>query len=144
MDFFLATCQALGIALAVGALAGALGPQGGISAVLEWVAAALGAAAGALSMSADDRSIIAGLVVGAVGGWLAARVISSIVFGAARRAESGFGGVGFVVAVAALVLAGLSILLPPVSLAALLGLGWLAIARRRRADRKHEGLRSLR
>ena len=144
MDFFFATCQALGIALAIGAIAGAIGPQGGISAVLEWVAAALGAAAAALSMSADDQSIIPGLVVGAVGGWLAARVISSIVFGAARRAETGFGGVGVVVAVAALVLAGLSILLPPVSLVALLALGWLAVARRRRADRKYEGLRSLR
>jgi hypothetical protein len=144
MDFLLAICQALGIALAIGALAGALGPQGGISAMLEWVAAAIGAAAGALSMSADDRSIIVGIVVGAFGGWLAARVISSIVFGAAKRAETGFGGVGVVVGVAALVLAGLSILLPPVSLVALLALGWLAIARRRRADRKYEGLRSLR
>jgi hypothetical protein len=144
MDFFLATCQALGIALAIGMLAGAIGPQGGISAVLEWVAAALGAAAAALSMSADDQTIIAGLVVGAIGGWLAARVVSSIVFGAAKRAEAGFGGVGFVVAAVALVLAALSILLPPISLVALLGLGWLALARRRRSDRKYEGLRILR
>ena len=144
MDFFLATCQALGIALAIGMVAGAIGPQGGISAVLEWVAAALGAAAGALSMSADDQTIIAGLIVGAVGGWLAARVISSIVFGAAKRSEAGFGGVGFVVGAVALVLAVLSILLPPISLIALLGLGWLAIARRRRAGRKYEGLRILR
>jgi hypothetical protein len=145
MDFFLAICQALGIALAIGALAGAAGPQGGTSALLEWVAAALGAAAGALSMSIDDQSIIGGIVVGAVGGWLAARVISSIVFGAAQRAEGGgFGTVGLIVSVAALVLAGLSILLPPVSLVALLALAWLAIARRRRSQRKYEGLRSLR
>ena len=144
MDFFLATCQALGIALAIGMVAGAIGPQGGISAVLEWVAAAFGAAAGALSMSADDQTIIAGLIVGAVGGWLAARVISSIVFGASKRAEAGFGGVGFVVGAVALVLAVLSILLPPISLIALLGLGWLALARRRRSERKHAGLRILR
>ena len=144
MDFFLAVCQALGIALAIGALAGAAGPQGGTSAILEWAAAVVGAAAAAWSMSIDDQSIIAGIVVGAVGGWLAARVISAIVFGATRRAESGFGTVGFIVSLAALVLAGLSILLPPVSLVALLGLGWLAIARRRRAQRKHEGLRILR
>jgi len=78
-----------------------------------------------------------------VGGWLAARVISSIVFGAAKRAESGFGGIGLVVSLAALALAGLSILLPPVSLVALLALAWLAIARRRRAQRKYEGLRIL-
>jgi uncharacterized paraquat-inducible protein A len=37
-----------------------------------------------------------------------------------------------------------SILLPPVSLAALAALLWLASARRRRAERKHEGLRVLR
>lgn len=144
MDYFLAICQALGIALAVGALAGAIGPQGGTSAVLEWVAAAVGAAAGAFSMSLDDRSVIGGIVVGAIGGWLAARVISSIVFGAAKRAESGFGWVGLIVAVAAAALVGLSILLPPVSLVALLALGWLAIARRQRAQREYEGLRILR
>jgi hypothetical protein len=130
MDYFLAICQGLGIALAIGALAGAAGPQGGTSAVLEWVAAAVGAAAAALSMSIDDQSIIGGIVVG--------------VFGAAKRAEGGFGAVGFIVSLAALALAGLSILLPPVSLAALLGLAWLAVARRRRAQRKHEGLRILR
>ena len=144
MDYFLAICQGLGIALAIGALAGATGPQGGTSAVLEWAAAAAAAAAAALSMSIDDQSIIGGIVVGAVGGWLAARVISSIVFGAAKRAEGGFGAVGFIVSLAALALAGLSILLPPVSLVALLALAWLAIARRRRAQRKHEGLRILR
>jgi hypothetical protein len=144
MDYFFAICQALGIALAVGALAGATGPQRGTSAMLEWVAAAVGAAAAALSMSIDDQSIIGGIAVGAVGGWLAARVISSIVFGAAKRTESGFGAVGFIVALAAAALVGLSILLPPVSLAALLALGWLALARRRRAQRKHEGLRILR
>jgi len=143
LDYFFAICQALGIALAVGALAGATGPQGGTSAVLEWLAAAVGAAAAALSMSIDDRSILGGIAVGAVGGWLAARVISSIVFGAAKRAESGFGGIGLVVSLAALALAGLSILLPPVSLVALLALAWLAIARRRRAQRKYEGLRIL-
>jgi phosphotransferase system glucose/maltose/N-acetylglucosamine-specific IIC component len=95
-------------------------------------------------MSIDDQSIIGGIVVGAVGGWLAARVISAIVFGAVKRAESGFGAVGFIVSLAALALAGLSILLPPVSLVALAALAWLAIARSRRAQRKHEGLRILR
>lgn len=143
MDYFFAICQALGIALAVGVLAGATGPQRGTSAVLEWVAAAVGAAAAALSMSIGDQSIIGGIAVGAVGGWLAARVISSIVFGAAKRAEGGFGAIGLIVSLAALALAGLSILLPPVSLAALLALAWLAIVRRRRAQRKYEGLRIL-
>ncbi|MEK6252426.1 MAG: hypothetical protein AABM43_10870 [Actinomycetota bacterium] len=144
MDYFFAICQALGIALAVGALAGATGPQGGAAAVLALVAAAAAAAVAALSMSIDDQSILGGIAVGAVGGWLAATVISAVVAGASRRAEGGVGAVGFIVALAAAALVGLSILLPPVSLAALLALGWLALARRRRAQRKYEGLRILR
>jgi hypothetical protein len=144
MDYFLAICQALGIALAIGSLAGATGPRGGTAPVLGLVAAAAGAAAGGLSMSIDDQSIIGGVAVGAVGGWLAASVISAVVAGASRRAEGGIGAVGFMVALAAAVLAGLSVVLPPVSLAALLALGWLAVARRRRAQRKYEGLRILR
>jgi hypothetical protein len=144
MDFFLAICQALGIALAVGALIGAVVPRGDNPAFLEWGAAAVAAVAGALSMSADDQTIIAGIVVGAIGGWLGARVISALVLSAARRAQGGPGSIALIVAVAALVLAGLSILLPPVSLLALLAVGWLGIARRRRAERKYEGLRILR
>jgi hypothetical protein len=144
MDYFLAICQALGIALSVGALAGASGPRGGTAAVLELAAAAAGAAAAGLSMSIDDQSILGGIAVGAVGGWLAATVIAAVVSGAATRTEGGVGAVGFIVALVAAALLGLSILLPPVSLAALLALGWLAIARRRRAQRKYEGLRILR
>jgi hypothetical protein len=144
MDFFLATCQALGIALAVGALIGAVVPRGENPAFLVWGAAAVAAAAGALSMSADDQTIVAGIVAGAIGGWLGARVISALVLGAARRAQGGPGSIALIVSVAALVLAGLSILLPPVSLVALLAVGWLGIARRRRAERKYEGLRILR
>jgi hypothetical protein len=144
LDYLFAICQALGIALAVGALAGATGPQGGAAAILALVGAVAGAAVAGLSMSIDDQSILGGIAVGAVGGWLAATVISAVVAGAARRAESGVGAVGFIVALAAAALVGLSILLPPVSLAALLALGWLALARRRRAQRKYEGLRILR
>jgi hypothetical protein len=144
MDYFLAICQALGIALAIGALAGASGPKGGAAALLELVAAAAGAAAAGLSMSIDDQSILGGIAVGAVGGYLAAMVLSDVVAGAARRAEGGVGAVGFILALSAAALVGLAILVPPVSLAALLGLGWLAAARRRRAQRKYEGLRILR
>jgi hypothetical protein len=144
MDYFLAICQALGIALSVGALAGASGPRGGTAAVLEFAAAAAGAAAAGLSMSIDDQSIIGGIAVGAVGGWLAGTVIAAVVSGAARRSDGGVGAVGFIVALAAAALLGLSILFPPLSLAALLALGWLAISRRRRAQRKYEGLRILR
>ncbi|MEK6278063.1 MAG: hypothetical protein AABM29_08630 [Actinomycetota bacterium] len=144
MDYFLAICQALGIGLAIGALAGAVGPEGGAAAILELAAAAAGGAAAALSMSAEEQSVFGGIAVGAVGGYLAAMVLSSLVAGAGRRSEGGVGAIGFIVALGAGALAILSILLPPVSLAALLGLGWLALAQRRRSQRKYEGLRILR
>jgi hypothetical protein len=46
--------------------------------------------------------------------------------------------------VAALVLAGLSVLAPPVALVALAFLAWLLLGQRRRAGRKYAGLRILR
>jgi hypothetical protein len=144
MDYFLATCQALGIGLAVGTLLAAAGPGDRQAALIALVAAAFGAALGGFSMSEDGESVIGGIVVGAVAGWVAATVVSAVVAGALRRAEGGAVGLGSLVVLAAVALAGLSILLPPVSLAALLALAWLAIARRRRAQRKHEGLRILR
>jgi hypothetical protein len=144
MDYFLAVCQALGIGLAVGGLAAATGTQDGNARALAFVAAIAGAAAAAFSMSTDDESIVGGIVVGAIGGWFAALVIAGVVAGAARRAQAGAAALSLMVIVAALALAGLSVVLPPVSLIALLGLGWLASARRRRGQRKYEGLRILR
>ena len=52
-------------------------------------------------------------------------------------------GVAAVVA-AGLVLAGLSVLVPPVSLVALAFLVWLLLQQRRRAGQKYAGLRILR
>ncbi|MGH2956608.1 MAG: hypothetical protein ACRDL6_06400, partial [Solirubrobacterales bacterium] len=48
------------------------------------------------------------------------------------------------VVLAAALLAVLSIFVPPASVLALAALCWLALARRRREQRKHEGLRVLR
>jgi hypothetical protein len=45
---------------------------------------------------------------------------------------------------AAVVVAAVSLFLEPVSLVVLVALSWLWLSRRRRADRKHEGLRVLR
>jgi phosphotransferase system glucose/maltose/N-acetylglucosamine-specific IIC component len=144
MDYFLAICQALGIGLAVGALLGAFGPGGRQMTLIALVAAALGAASGAYSMSQDDESVVGGIVAGAIGGWLAAKVVSAVVSGALRRTQGGASGLVSLVVLAALVLIGLAILLPPASLVVLVGLAWLALARRSRADRKYEGLRILR
>ena len=49
-----------------------------------------------------------------------------------------------IVALGALVLAALSLFVEPVGLVALVAIVWLGSARRRRAQRKYEGLRVLR
>ena len=48
------------------------------------------------------------------------------------------------IALAALALAGLSLLCGPLALVALVGIVYLGFARRSRAERKYEGLRTLR
>ena len=49
-----------------------------------------------------------------------------------------------IVVVAAVVIAGISLVFKPFSLLVLAALLWLWISRRRRAEREHEGLRVLR
>jgi hypothetical protein len=83
--------------------------------------------------------------VGALLALLAFSVASGVVRGAATRAEGASAGAQVAyVAIAAAILAALSVLVAPVALLALLGVGYLAIARRRRGGRKYEGLRVLR
>ncbi len=72
--------------------------------------------------------------------------------GAARRQQQGPAaanaqapsGVTAIVVLAAVVVAGVSLLLKPFSLLVLVALIWLWASRRRQAERKHEGLRVLR
>jgi uncharacterized paraquat-inducible protein A len=62
--------------------------------------------------------------------------------GAARR--GGGGATAFLIAVVGVVIAAAAILVPFLAIVALAGIGYLGYARRRRAQRKHEGLRVLR
>ena len=131
----------------MGALAGTAGLEGSARGGMTLLAAAVGLVAGVLSASADDQSVLAGALPGLLGAAVACAVISGVVAGEARRGGGGSGGsgaLGFMVSIAALVVAGVSILLPPLALLLFAGLVWLAGARRRRAQRKHEGLRVLR
>jgi hypothetical protein len=143
VDLFLAGCQGAGLALAAGVFCGATGRRGWLGALLLAVAAAGGAALFAISLTAEDHPGWPGAVAGAI--------LAAFAFGVARgvaegaRARQGAAGLTEVmVALAALVLAGLSVLAPPIALVALAALIWLAISRRREAARKYEGLRTLR
>jgi len=153
MDLFLATCQGIGLALAAGALAGALdgatGP-GDRPGALGYLLLALGVVGGAVlfgaSLAAEDHPAWPGLPVGALIALLALSVAQGVVRGAAARAQGGAsaGALAAYAIVGAAVLAGLSVVTPPVALVALVAVVWLAIARRRREGRKYEGLRVLR
>jgi hypothetical protein len=143
MDVFFAGCQGVGLALAAGAFAGASGRRGAIGIALLIAAVVGGAALFGLSLETEDHPAYPGWPVGAPLAAFSFLVVRDIAGAAGRRAE-GAGFTAALIALAALALAGLSILLPPVALLALAGLLWLYAGRRRRAARKYEGLRTLR
>lgn len=143
MDLFVAGCQGAGLALAAGVLCGAAGRRGTLGALLLAVAVAGGAVLFAASLTAADHPGWPGAAAGALLAAFAFAVARGVSEGA--RARQGAAGLTeALVALAALALAATSLLLSPVALAALAALIWLALARRRGAARKYEGLRTLR
>lgn len=143
MDLFVAGCQGLGLALAAGIIAGASGRRDAVGTALLVIAAIGGAILFGLSLETEDHPAWPGWPVGALAAAFAFLVTRDVAAGAAERAEGG-GASGLMIAVVGLALAGLSVLFGPVALIALAGLAWLWVARRRRAARKYEGLRTLR
>jgi cation transport ATPase len=143
MSLFYATCQGIGLAVAAGAFAGASGRRGTIGILLATPAAIGGAVLFAISLSNRDHPAWPGVPLGIVIAVLAYGVVSAVVAGAQARAN-GASSIGLIVAVAALVVAALSVFVEPLGLVAFVALLWLASARRRRAQRKYEGLRVLR
>jgi hypothetical protein len=149
---FLAICQGLGLAIAVGLILGVVMP----SVMPPWGAIAgaapLGVIAAGAALNGADEAFWPALPVGVIGAGLAAVVTRDVAAGAIRR-ESGEltgaqvqapSGITVIVVVAAVVVAGLSLVVEPLSLLVLAALAWLWFARRQRAQRKHEGLRVLR
>jgi hypothetical protein len=144
MDLFLAFCQGVGLALATGAFGGASGRRGPIGLILLGFAAVGGAVLFGASLASEDHPAWPGWPVGALLAAFSFFVVRGIAEGAAARPDAG-PWTGALLALGALVLAGLSLLpISPISLVALAALVWLATARRSRASRKYEGLRSLR
>jgi hypothetical protein len=143
MDLFLAACQGAGLALAAGALTAAPGRRAAIGFVLLAAALIGGAVLFGLSLEEEDHPAYPGWPVGALLGGFTFLVVRAVAEGAARRAE-GSGFTAILIVIAAILVAILSLLLPPVAIAFLLALCYLAAARRRRSQRKYEGLRTLR
>jgi hypothetical protein len=140
---FLAICQGIGLAVATGTFGGASGRRGPIGVLLAVGAAIAGAILFALSLSSDGHAAWPGVPFGIVIALFAFGVVSAVVAGAQARAR-GSSSIGLIVALAALVVAALSVIVQPFGLVAFAALLWLASARRRRAQRKYEGLRVLR
>jgi lysylphosphatidylglycerol synthetase-like protein (DUF2156 family) len=144
MSLFLAICQGVGLAIAAGMFAGASGRRDAIGVLLAIAAAIGGAAVFAISMSNRDHSAIIGIPLGAILAVIAYGIVSAVVAGAQARVK-GASSIGLIVAGTALVLALITAFVwEPFGLLLLLLLLWLASARQRRAQRKYEGLRSLR
>jgi hypothetical protein len=127
----------LGIGIAIGMLAGTTGLHGSARGRMTLLAAVIGLVAGFLLEGP------LGALLGAVGAVVACLVVSDVVSGAGRR-EGSSGGLGFLIALAALIVIAISIVLPILVILVLLALVWLGVARHRRAQKKHAGLRVLR
>jgi hypothetical protein len=154
MDAFLAICLGLGLALAAGLVIGVvlppIMPNWGVVAG----AAPLGVLASGAALSGRDEPVWPAIVIGVFGAGLAAIVAREVAGGAARREgqaleleeqlEAPPAALTALIVLAAAAIALLSLVVPPVSLVAMAALSYLYLARRRREDRKHEGLRVLR
>ena len=143
MHLFLAACQGIGLAVAAGALAGAAGRRDPLGMVLLVAAVIVGGILFGASLATEDHPAWPGWPVGAVIAALSFWVVSEFAASAASRAEGG-GFIAGMIALAALAVGGLSVLLQPLGLLALAAIIYLGLARRSRAARKYEGLRTLR
>ena len=159
----LVICQGLGLAIAAGLIIGVVLPP----VMPDWGAfagaAPLGVLACAAALGGAEEPLWPALPVGLLGAGLAATVSRDVAAGATRRAQSPLGeatprekssveavraqppsGLTALVVAAAVLVAALSLFVPPFSVVALAALAWLWLSRRRRSEEKHEGLRVLR
>ena len=149
---FLAICQGLGLAIAAGLILGVVLPP----IMPTWGAvvgaAPLGVLAAGAALNGADEALWPALPVGILGAGFAAVVSRDVAAGAIRRQRDRItgadvqapSGVTAIVVLAAVVIAGICLVLEPFSLVVLVALTFLWISRRRQAERKHEGLRVLR
>jgi hypothetical protein len=141
---FSGICLELGIGIAIGMLAGTTGTHGSARGRMTILAGVIALVVGFLLAGSADVSAPIGALVCLLGAVVACLIVSDVVSGAGRREGSGGGALGFLVSLAALIVVAIALLLKPAVLVVLAALIWLGISRRRRAQRKHAGLRVLR
>jgi hypothetical protein len=128
----------LGIGIAIGMLAGTTGTHGSARGRMTLLAAVIGLIVGFL-LDGPLGGLLA--LLGAVAACI---VISDLIAGAARREGGSGGALGLLGAHAAVGVIAIAQFLPLAVIVVLLALVWLGIARHRRSQRKHAGLRVLR
>lgn len=111
--------------------------------VLIGLAAVFGAIVFGASLAEETSTWWPGLAGAGVGA-VSAGVTNSVLEGAAARSEESAGTLQLIAAGTGLVLVLVALFLPPASILVAIGVVVLASGRRRRADEKYEGLRSLR
>ncbi len=149
---FLAICQGLGLAIAAGLILGVVFPPIMPSWGAVVGAAPIGVLAAGAALNGADEALWPALPIGVIGAGLAAVVSRDVAAGAIRRQRGprtgadaqAPSGVTAIVVAAAVLVAVVSLFVEPFSVLALVALSWLWVSRRRRAERKHEGLRVLR
>jgi hypothetical protein len=141
---FSGICLELGIGIAIGMLAGTTGTHGSARGRMTILAGVIALVLGALLSGTANVSTVAGAFFCLAGAVFACLVVSEVVAGAGRREGGGSGALAFLFSLAALIAIAIAILIPPGSLLVLAALAWLGLSRRRRAQRKHAGLRVLR
>lgn len=134
----------LGIGVAIGMLAGTTGTHGSARGRMTLLAAVIGLLVGILLAGTAEVETIAAALAGSLGAGFACLVVSDVVGAAGRREGSGSAALAFLVSLTALIVVAIAILISPATLLVIAALLWLAISRRRRAQRKHAGLRVLR
>ncbi|MBK8294013.1 MAG: hypothetical protein IPK93_04245 [Solirubrobacterales bacterium] len=139
---FITICFAAGIGIAIGMIAGTTGLEGSARGRMAVLAAGIGFLLGYFLTSALDGTTIIGAIGTGFFAAFACAVVSGVIAGATRR--GGTAALAFLTFFGAIVIAVISAFFPPFAILPAGGLIWLAIGRRRRADRKHAGLRVLR
>lgn len=142
INAFPTICLAIGIGIATGMIAGTTGLEGSARGRMTLLAVVMGLVLGYIGASVRDGAEVLGAAFAAIAAGFSCAVISGVIAGATRR--GGTAALGFIAVVAALLIAVAAILFPYFALIPAAALVWLAIARRKRADRKHAGLRVLR
>jgi hypothetical protein len=141
---FSGICLELGLGIAIGMLAGSTGTHGSARGRMTLLAGVIALVVGFLLSGSADLGAGVGAIVCLAGAVFACLIVSDVVGSAGRREGSGSGALGFIISLVALVVVAITLLIKPAVVLVVAALAWLAISRRRRAQRKHAGLRVLR